>query len=88
MHHHGGIGKATTNLCIESLTVRVGDKRAVDVIDRFETRFNDLEAKLGHLVEEGDKRAAGFAGLGFLKPPLGVDCQYSCCLGMHPQQYE
>jgi hypothetical protein len=48
--------------------VRVGDERALDVVERFEIRFNDLEAKLGRLVAKGDERAIGFAGLGFLKP--------------------
>jgi hypothetical protein len=48
--------------------VRVGDERTPNVVEWFKTRFIDLEAKLGRLVAKGDKRAIGFAGLGFLKP--------------------
>jgi hypothetical protein len=48
--------------------MKVRDERAANIVDQFETRFNDLEAKLGQLVAKGNKRAIGFAGLGFLKP--------------------
>jgi hypothetical protein len=48
--------------------MKIGDERVVDIVDQFESRFNDLEAKLGRFVAKGNKRAIGFASLGFLKP--------------------
>jgi hypothetical protein len=47
---------------------KVGDERAVDVVERFEKKLLDLELKLGRVVAKGDERAISFAGLGFLKP--------------------
>jgi hypothetical protein len=37
--------------------VRVGDKRALEVVKRLGNRFNDLEPKLGRLVAKGGERA-------------------------------
>jgi hypothetical protein len=37
--------------------VMVGDERAIDIVDQFKTRFNNLEIKMGRMVAKGDKRA-------------------------------
>jgi hypothetical protein len=48
--------------------MKVGDKQAVAVVTQFESRMNGMETQMGRVMAKGDKRAIGFAGLGFLKP--------------------